>query len=122
QEYAVLRHGGNEKFVNSLHGKQILLEAASKIRTQEVSDLTANLARADALCEELSAALNAERREKLELRNKVGQLEAEVTALEEEFRRRDTSAALVRGRGSNLERRLAGNSSLRSYLFGGTAE
>ncbi|CBJ27340.1 hypothetical protein Esi_0067_0016 [Ectocarpus siliculosus] len=123
KEYAVLRHGGNKRFVNSQHGREILVETASTIRTKEVADLNRELKEMRALVQELHSALHAEQVEKSNLQAKIVLLEREVEGMDFARRRWLRENASNRGRGSNLERRLAGNTgNLRTFLFGADAK
>ncbi|CAM9411203.1 unnamed protein product [Ectocarpus sp. 4 AP-2014] len=123
KEYAVLRHGGNKRFVNSQHGREILVETASTIRTKEVADLNRELKEMRALVQELHSALHAEQVEKSNLQAKIVLLEREIEGMDFARRRWLRENASNRGRGSNLERRLAGNTgNLRTFLFGADAK
>ncbi|CAB1110012.1 unnamed protein product [Ectocarpus sp. CCAP 1310/34] len=182
KEYAVLRqgtpwlvrHGGNKRFVNSQHGREILFETASTIRTKEVregntqarlcrhialrarirmeqrgtrfpsklhrfpqasvgptcllrshevADLNRELKEMRGLVQELHSALHAEQVEKSNLQAKIVLLEREIEGMDFARRRWLRENASNRGRGSNLERRLAGNTgNLRTFLFGADAK
>ncbi|CAN0105974.1 unnamed protein product [Pylaiella littoralis] len=117
------RHGNNRRFVNSQHGREILVETAATIRAEEVKDLNRELKEMRALVEELHSALRAEQTEKSNLQAKVVLLEREVEGMDFARRRWLREDASSRGRGSNLERRLAGNTgNLRTFLFGAGAK
>ncbi|CAM9503234.1 unnamed protein product, partial [Discosporangium mesarthrocarpum] len=119
KEYAVLRHGGNTKFSKSTHGQEILMETASKIRAQEVEGLRAEVESLLRLSQELQQALQSETNEKMELQARVVQLENNIREVETDRRRWTRDTSFARGRGSNLERRLAGGAGgLRTFLFG----
>eukprot|EP00752_Nemacystus_decipiens_P006008 g5426.t1 len=123
KEYAVLRHGNNRRFVNSQHGREILAETAAAIRAKEVEGLNRELTEMRALVEELHSALRAEQAEKSSLQAKVVALEREVEGMDFVRRRWLKEEASNRTRGSNLERRLAGNTgNLRAFLFGADAK
>ncbi|CAM9106724.1 unnamed protein product, partial [Hapterophycus canaliculatus] len=123
KEYAVLRHGRNRRFVNSPHGREILQETAAKLRTKEVEELNRELKEMRALVEELHSALRTEQTEKSSLQARVILLEREVEGMDFARRRWLREDASNRCRGSNLERRLAGNTgNLRTFLFGVSAK
>ncbi|CAM9366648.1 unnamed protein product, partial [Ectocarpus fasciculatus] len=68
-------------FVNSQHGREILVETASTIRTKEVADLNRELKEMRALVQELHSALHAEQVEKSNLQAKIVLLEREIEGM-----------------------------------------